>query len=131
MAATIDMEEERVLALEDVVSDYDKLYELLLADEFENITKWDGETGQYPISQEYKDEPESFREDLNNEDEDIEWYIDDKHFVIVIFHGRAEYNEYAISLQQAKDFLQKIFLREISWKLQAIYFRRNIVAVLV
>ena len=53
-------------------------------------------------------------EDLNGDDEDIERYIDDGHFVIVVLNGLPDYNEYAISLQDAKGFLQKEFLKKIN-----------------
>lgn len=53
MVTTIDIGGERILTLEDVVSDYDRLYDLLTADKFENITRWDGVAGQYTIGQDY------------------------------------------------------------------------------
>ncbi len=115
MATSIDIERERILTLDDVVSDYDQLYDLLTADKFENITKWDGVAGQYTIGQDYEyKEVSTLMEDLNGDDEDIEWYIDDGHFVIVVLNGLPDYNEYAISLQEAKGFLQKEFLKKIN-----------------
>lgn len=110
MATTIDMEEERILTLENAVADYDLLYDLLMEDKFENITKWDGVAGQYKVSKEYEHKLSTLLEDLNGDDRDIEWYIDNEHFVIVILNGMADYNEYAISLQDARGFLQKKFL---------------------
>lgn len=115
MVTTIDIEGEKILTLDDVVSDYDRLYDLLTADKFENITKWDGVAGQYTIGQDYEyKEVSTLMEDLNGDDEDIEWYIDDGHFVIVVLNGLPDYNEYAISLQDAKGFLQKEFLKKIN-----------------
>lgn len=110
---TIDVEKERILALENVVADYDLLYDLLMENKFENITKWDGVAGQYKVSREYEFKVSTLLEDLDGDDTDIEWYIDDEHFVIVILDGMADYNEYAISLQDAKGFLQKKFYRKI------------------
>ena len=47
MATTIDIEEERILTLEDIVADYEELNTLLLEDQFYNITLWEGTAGQY------------------------------------------------------------------------------------
>lgn len=113
MVTTIDMKEESILTLENVVADYNQLYELLMKDKFENITKWDGVAGQYKVSREYEFKVSTLLEDLNGDDTDIEWYIDDEHFVIVILDGMADYNEYAISLQDAKGFLRKKFYKII------------------
>ena len=113
IVTTIDMKEERVLTLENVVADYELLYDLLMADKFENITNWDGMVGQYTVSQEYEHKISTLSENLNGDDRDIEWYIDDEYFVIVILRGMPDYNEYAISLQDARDFLKKDFLKKI------------------
>lgn len=114
MATTIDMEEERILTLENAVADYDLLYDSLMEDKFENITKWDGVAGQYKVSKEYEYKMSTLLEDLNGDDRDMEWYIiDNKYFVIVILDGMADYNEYAISLQDAKGFLRKKFYKKI------------------
>lgn len=113
MVTTIDMEEEKILLLEDVVADYNVLYDMLMADKFENTTKWEGQAGQYKISEEYSS-AERLMKELKGDDEDIEWYIDDEYFVIVILGGCTDYNEYAISLQDARLFLQKDFIKRIS-----------------
>lgn len=113
MATTIDMEEESILTLGNAVADYDLLYDLLMEDKFENITKWDGVAGQYKVSKEYEYKLSTLLEDLNGDDGDIEWYIDGEYFVIIILNGMTDYNEYAISLQNAKGFLQKKFLKRI------------------
>lgn len=114
MATTIDIEEEKILALEDAVADYDVLHDMLMADAFENTTKWDGVAGQHTVSQDYDYKSYStLMEDLGGDDEDIEWYIDDGHFVIVVLNGIADYNEYAVGLQEAKDFLKKDFWQKI------------------
>lgn len=113
MATTIDLQEEKVLTLEDVVDDYDVLSDMLLTDQFEGITRWDGEMGQYTVSWLYGYNVGALLEDLRGDDEDIEWYIDDGHFVIVIICGMSDYDEYAIRLRDAKDFLRKDFLKMI------------------
>lgn len=66
-----------------VVADYDLLNELLTEDTFENITKCDGVSRQYKVSQEYENKVSTLLEDLNGDDRDIEWYIDEEHLVIV------------------------------------------------
>lgn len=114
MVTTIDMEEEKILSLEDVVADYNVLYDMLIADKFENTTEWEGQAGQYKISEEYGGADGRLMKELKGDDEDIEWYIDEGHFVIIIFSGYTDYNEYAISLQDAKLFLQKEFFKRIS-----------------
>lgn len=113
MVTTIDMEEEKILSLEDVVADYNVLYDMLITDKFENTTKWEGQAGQYKMSEEYSSAGRLMKE-LKGDDEDIEWYIDERNFVIIIFGGYTDYNEYAISLQDAKLFLQKEFFKRIS-----------------
>lgn len=113
MATTVDVEEEKILTLEDVVRDYDKLHELLLTDQFENTTMWDGESGQHTVSQEYEYKAGTLMEDLRGDDEDIEWYVDDGHFVIVTLWGMEDYDEYAIRLRNAEGFLRKDFLEMI------------------
>lgn len=113
MATTIDLEEEKVLTLEDVVYDYDVLNDILLTDQFEHITMWDGEIEQYTVSWLYGYNVSALMEDLRGDDEDIEWYIDDGHFVIVLLHGISDYEEYAIRLQNTKGFLRKDFLQRI------------------
>lgn len=113
MVTNIDIEEEKILSLEDIIADYNVLYDMLMADKFENTTKWEGQAGQYKISEEYSS-AERLMKELKGDDEDIEWYIDDEYFVIVILGGCTDYNEYAISLQDARLFLQKDFIKRIS-----------------
>lgn len=109
MATTIDVEEERILTLVDMVRDYDRLHELLLTNQFENTTMWDGEAGQHTVSQEYEYKAGTLMEDLRGDDEDIEWYVDEGHFVIVTLWGMEDYDEYAIRLRDAEGFLRKDF----------------------
>ena len=113
MATTIDIEEERILTLEDIVADYEELNTLLLEDQFYNITLWEGTAGQYKISKEYKGKEDSLLEELKGDDNDIEWYVDDGNFVIVSFVGGPDYNEYSIEIKAIKDILQEEFLEKI------------------
>ena len=117
MATTIDMEEEKILALQDAVADCSVLHDMLMADAFENTTMWDGVAGQHTVSQDYDYKISTLMEDLNGDDEDIEWYIDEEYFVIIVLNGIADYNEYALGLQDAEDFLKKDFWDKISsWR---------------
>lgn len=70
----IDIEKEKILSLEDIIADYNVLYDMLMADKFENTTKWEGQAGQYKISEEYSS-AERLMKELKGDDEDIEWYI--------------------------------------------------------
>ena len=108
-----DKEKEKILSLKDIIADYNVLYDMLMADKFEKTTKWEGQAGQYKISGEYSS-AERLMKELKGDDENIEWYIDDEYFVIVILGGCTDYNEYAISLQDARLFLQKDFIKRIS-----------------
>ncbi|MDE5866744.1 MAG: DUF4163 domain-containing protein, partial [Lachnospiraceae bacterium] len=50
ITTTIDIEEEKVIDLKDVVIDFAELSNMLMADEFEHITMWEGTTGGYKVS---------------------------------------------------------------------------------
>ena len=52
LTTTVDIEEGKILRLEDIVTDFDTLCEMLIEDEFEGITKWDGVAGN-TVSQKY------------------------------------------------------------------------------
>ena len=53
LTTTVDIEEGKILRLEDIVTDFDTLCEMLIEDEFEGITKWDGVAGN-TVSQQYR-----------------------------------------------------------------------------
>lgn len=113
MATTIDCEKETVLDLQDVVSDFDGLCRLLLEDCFENITAWDGEPGQYKISESYwLGGAEALLSDLKGNDYDLEWYIGKDSFIIVDLNGKY-YNEYSIEVKQVRDILREEFLEKL------------------
>ena len=71
MATTIDMERERVITVKDVVTDFAELRYMLLADEFEHITKWEGKAGGYQVSRDYKGFENELEEDLQKEQSGI------------------------------------------------------------
>lgn len=110
MATTIDCEKETVLELQDVVSDFDGLCRLLLEDCFENITAWDGEPGQYKISESYwLGGADALMSDLKGSDCHLEWYIEKDCFIIVDLNGKY-YNEYSIEVKQVENILQEDFV---------------------
>lgn len=142
MATTIDCEEMKVLELKDVVDDMEGLSQVLLEDQFEDITVWDGETNDYfKISNVYGyggkwDDSYMLLEELNGDDWDIEWYIkerkmsisewwsalwgDDvdkalagKDFVIVVLGHMVDYNEYAIEMRQVRELLREDFVEKM------------------
>ena len=113
MATTVDCEKETVLELQDAVSDFDGLCRLLLEDRFENITAWDGEPGQYKISESYwLGGADALLSDLKGSDYDLEWYIEKNYFLIVDLNDKY-YNEYLIEVKQLRDILQEEFLEKL------------------
>lgn len=112
MATAIDLEEERILMLDDVITDFEALYDRLLADQFEDITMWEGTTELF--SQQHYGGRKALEEDLKNYLEEgnyhcIQWYTDGEHFVFVEIWGRY-YHEYAIKIDKIKDILSEEFL---------------------
>ncbi|MBD5494197.1 MAG: DUF4163 domain-containing protein, partial [Lachnospiraceae bacterium] len=70
---TIDIEEEKVITLKDVVTDFTELSDMLMADEFEHVTMWEGSTGGYKISWIFKS-GEVLEENLRETYQ--QWYTD-------------------------------------------------------
>lgn len=110
ITVTIDIEEEKVITLQDVVTDFTELSDMLLADKFEHITMWEGKAGGYQVSMEYKECEDKLENDLREKYQ--EWYTDGKNFVIII-EKRADYNEYAISNESVEHILDAGFLRKL------------------
>lgn len=110
LATTIDMEEERVIALKDVVTDYTELGDMLLADEFEHITKWEGKAGGYTVSWEYRGCEDNIEDDLRERYN--QWYTDGDNFVIIT-EKRADYNEYSINIESVRRILDAEFLKKL------------------
>lgn len=110
IAVTIDIEEEKVITLQDVVTDFTELSDMLLADKFEHITMWEGEAGGYKVSMEYEKDEDKLEDDLRGKYQ--HWYTDGKNFVIII-EKRADYNEYSISNESVGHILDAGFLRKL------------------
>lgn len=82
---------------------------LFLGDRFENITAWDGEPGQYKISESYwLGGADALLSGLKGSDCDLEWYIGKDSFIIVDLNGKY-YNEYSIEVKQVRDIMQEEF----------------------
>ena len=119
LTTTMDIEEGKILRLEDIVTDFDTLCEMLIEDEFEGITKWDGVAGN-TVSQEYRYTKQSvgwikermiegwIPPDATN----FDWYTDGSRFVIVISQWNT-YDEFAIDLSEVEDILDREFLEKL------------------
>lgn len=112
MTTAIDLEEERILTLGDIITDFEVLCDRLMEDQFEDITKWEGTTERF--SQQPYGGRKGLEEDLENYLEEgnyhrIQWYIDGDRFVFVRNWGKY-YHEYAIKIDAIRDILSEEFL---------------------
>ncbi|MDR1692627.1 MAG: hypothetical protein LBR72_04650 [Oscillospiraceae bacterium] len=98
-AITVDIANKQILALNDVVTDFDALTDLLTGGKFEGETQYaDDETSIWHLKNET---PEQLRARLDFPD--THWYTDGSRFVLV-FDG--EYHcEYAIDIEEVKDII--------------------------
>ena len=100
MSTTIDLENVEVVALTDIITDMEKLSTLLLEDQFENISIWDGMPSDKRISSEYpgSQNREALLEALygTHEYKVIEWYTDGDNLVIVTTN--YYYEEYSADI---------------------------------
>ena len=118
LTTTMDIEEGKILRLEDIVTDFDTLCEMLIEDEFEGITKWDGVAGN-TVSQEYRYTKQSvgwIKERMIEgwvppDVTSFDWYTDGSRFVIVISQWNT-YDEFAIDLSEVEDILDREFLEK-------------------
>ena len=119
LTTTVDIEAGKVLRLKDVVTDFDTLCEMLIEDEFEGITKWDGVAGN-TVSQEYRYTKQSvgwIKERMIEgwvppDATNFDWYTDGSRFVIVISKWNT-YDEFAIDLSEVEDILDSEFLEKL------------------
>ena len=119
LTTTVDIEAGKVLRLKDVVTDFDTLCEMLIEDEFEGITKWDGVAGN-TVSQEYRYTKQSvgwIKERMIEgwvppDATNFDWYTDGSRFVIVISKWNT-YDEFAIDLSEVEDILDREFLEKL------------------
>ena len=107
---TIDIEEEKIIDLKDVVTDFAELSDMLMADEFEHVTMWEGSTGGYKISWIFES-GEELEENLREIYQ--QWYTDGNNFVVITENTRADYNEYSISNESVKHILDEEFLGKL------------------
>lgn len=113
ITTTIDIEEEKIITLRDVVTDFAELSDMLLADEFEHITMWEGTTEGYEVSwlfSRYGD-PDELEENLRERYQ--EWYTDGENFIVIIEDVLADYNEYSINIESVKHILDVKFLKKL------------------
>ena len=110
IATIIDIEEEKIVTLQDVVTDLRELSDMLLADEFEGITVWEGVKGEYPFSGEFSGTVDELEENLREEPQ--EWYTDGENFIFAYMRGRY-YNEYSISFKSVGHILAPEFLEKL------------------
>ena len=119
LTTTVDIEEGKILRLKDVVTDLDKLCEMLVDDEFEGITKWEGVAGN-TVSQQYRYTKQSvdwIKERMiegwvSRDATNFDWYTDGSRFVIVISKWNT-YDEFAIDLSEVEDILDSEFLEKL------------------
>lgn len=114
MATTIDVENEKIITMKDIIVDFDELSMLLLNDEFESITIWDGMTGIGKISREYAGTEDLLIQNLQKECYDIlnhyvEWYVEGENFIVISLYGSA-YEEYSMDINSIKDLFNEDFL---------------------
>ncbi|MDE7197427.1 MAG: DUF4163 domain-containing protein [Lachnospiraceae bacterium] len=108
VATTIDMEEEKVIALKDIITDFSELSDMLLADKFESITRWEGMEGiEFSRTYESKGRVE---QDLTEAKR--QWYTNGDH-LIIIFEKFNDYDEYSISIGSVSQILDETFLKKL------------------
>lgn len=117
MATTIDLEEEKVIALKDV-ADISKLGDMLLSDEFENITMWEGRIPEFEASTVIAIYEDGLVADLQ---ERHSWYMDGEHFVIVLADPKYfDYLEYSIDIELVSHILDETFLQKVLGQIDGI-----------
>ena len=110
LATNIDIESGKLLKLNDIITNFDTLAELLVEDKFEGITKWEGVAGTF--SQGYGDTKEGMEEWLKG-GKGLGWYTDGSKFVIMITTKYWSYDEFAIDLSEVEDILDREFLEKL------------------
>lgn len=115
MATTIDLENVEVVELTDIITNMEKLCTLLLDDQFENISVWDGKLSTVKISREYGslDRQKELLEALlgTHEYRDIEWYTDGDNLVIVTLD--CDYEEYSGNIDSYPGLVDEDFLEKL------------------
>lgn len=120
MTTTIDLQTEKIIEIHDIVTDVGKMFSLLMRDQFQSITLWEGVAGSDLISEEFEDERGTWLMDSlqgdSKEHSCIGWYTDGKNLVIVSTSplGGEDYNEYAASLNALQGVISEEFLDKLS-----------------
>lgn len=109
MVSNIDIENEKIVTMDDFVNDLEELNTLLLEDKFECVSTWEGIDWDWRVSEEYANKESELLENLQNNtfdfyDRYVDWYIKDKRLVFVSFM-QYEYQEYAIDLADIKGIM--------------------------
>ena len=119
LTTTVDIGSGKILVLEDIVTDFDTLCEMLIEDEFEGITLWEGVAGN-TVSQNYgytKQDVELMTKRMkegwvSRDVTNFGWYTDGSRFVIVISEWNTN-DEFAIDLSEVEDILDREFLEKL------------------
>ena len=110
LATNMDIESGKLLKLNEIITNFDTLAELLVEDKFEGITKWEGVASTF--SQDYGWTKKGVEKWLKGE-EDLGWYTDGSKFVIMITTKYWSYDEFAIDLSEVEDILDREFLEKL------------------
>ena len=110
LATNMDIESGKLLKLNDIITNFDTLAELLVEDRFEGITKWEGVASIF--SQGYGDTKDAKEEWLKGGN-GLGWYTDGSKFVIMITTKYWSYDEFAIDLSEVEDILDREFLEKL------------------
>ncbi len=110
LATNMDIESGKLLKLNDIITNFDTLAELLVEDRFEGITKWEGVASTF--SQDYGDTKDGMEKWLK-ESKNLGWYTDGSKFVIMITTKYWSYDEFAIDLSEVEDILDSEFLEKL------------------
>lgn len=117
ITTNIDIENEKLLTLNDIVVDFDVLANSLLENQFESITEWDGMSGKGRISREYAGCEGQLVENMKATSYDysnhyVEWYLMNGQFVFVSLFG-VDYEEYAIDIDIIRNVFSEDFLLKV------------------
>lgn len=118
MATTIDLENAEVIKLTDIIIDLEELSTMLLDDQFENISIWDGVPSTTTISSEYGgvEAQKELLEALSGSHEYrvIEWYIGGSNLVIMTVDNY--YEEYSKDLDSCLGLVDENFREKLQKK---------------
>lgn len=107
-AINIDVKQAEIVDVEDIIVQYNSIYELLAQDKFESITTIEGIKGGYYFSSQFN----SPDQEDGLEGSNLKYYITEEKLVLVISGGR-QYYEYAININNITEYLNKDILSKI------------------